>query len=138
MLGGLEFSNDLTGWLTYRPAGPRHNLVASWHSYNFNACHALACWAGQAAPVIAAVPVVVGEIGENDCAGDYIGPLMSWLDTRETGYLAWTWNDWKTGCASPVLITGYNGDPTPLGAAYKAHLLALATRTRPAAEQSSG
>ena len=37
MLGGLsEYSNDLTGWLANEPADPDHNLVASWHSYNFN------------------------------------------------------------------------------------------------------
>ena len=36
MLGGEEYSNDLTDWLTYEPTDPDHNLVASWHSYNFN------------------------------------------------------------------------------------------------------
>ena len=38
MLGGEEYSNDLTDWLQYEPTDPDHNLVASWHSYNFNAC----------------------------------------------------------------------------------------------------
>jgi hypothetical protein len=127
MLGGLAYSNDLTQWLQYEPSDPRHNLVASWHSYNFNTCAALACWTSQIAPVIARVPVVPGEIGENDCAGTYINPLMSWLDSTRTGYLAWTWDAWAGACATgPVLITDYNGAPTAYGAAYQAHLKALA------------
>src|SRR5215472_4781095 len=72
MLGGEEYSNDLTGWLQYEPTDPDHNLVASWHSYNFNTCSSQSCWTSQIAPVIASVPVVAGEIGENDCAGSYI------------------------------------------------------------------
>jgi endoglucanase len=102
-------------------------LVASWHSYNFNTCSTQSCWTSQIAPVIASVPVIAGEIGENDCAGTYIDPLTSWLDSENTSYLAWTWDDWANGCATgPVLITDYNGDPTAYGAAYQAHLAALA------------
>jgi endoglucanase len=126
MLGGLAYSNDLTQWLQYEPTDPDHNLAASWHSYNFNTCSTESCWASQIAPVIAQVPLIAGEIGENDCSGSYIGPLMSWLDSQGAGYLAWTWNDWSGGCSSgPVLITDYSGTPTAYGAAYKAHLLGL-------------
>jgi hypothetical protein len=125
MLGGLTWSNDLTQWLSHEPADPSHNLVASWHSYNFNACSVLSCWTGQVAPVAASVPVIAGEIGENECSDTYITPLMSWLDSSHIGYLAWTWNAW--GCSQGnVLITGYNGSPTPYGAGYQAHLQALA------------
>ena len=53
MLGGLEYSNDLTQWLTYEPTDPDHNLVASWHSYNFNTCSTQSCWTSQIAPVAA-------------------------------------------------------------------------------------
>ena len=42
--------------------------------------------------MIAQVPVVAGEIGENDCAGGYINPLTTWLDSQNTSYLAWAWN----------------------------------------------
>lgn len=126
MLGGLEYSNDLTQWLQYEPADPDHNLAASWHSYNFNACSTQSCWTSQVAPVVARVPVVAGEIGENDCAGSYIGPLATWLNSENTSYLAWTWNNWSGACASgPVLITDYTGTPTAYGAAYKSILQAL-------------
>ena len=68
--------------------------------------------------------MIAGEIGESDCAGNYINPLMSWLDSQHTSYLPWTWNTWN--CSSgPALITDYNGTPTNYGAAYKAHLASL-------------
>ena len=115
MLGGLAWSNDLTQWLRYEPTDPLHNLVASWHSYNFNACSNQSCWAAQVAPVLAQVPVITGELGENDCATGYLDSLTSWLDSQHTGYLAWTWNTWN--CASgPALISDYTGTPTAYGA----------------------
>jgi endoglucanase len=127
MLGGLEYANDLTEWLQYEPTDPDNNLTASWHSYNFNTCNTESCWTSEVEPVIEKVPVIAGEIGENDCAGTYIDPLMSWLDSESTSYLAWTWDDWANDCANgPTLITDYSGDPTAYGAAYQAHLLALA------------
>jgi endoglucanase len=126
MLGGEEYSNDLTDWLQYEPTDPDHNLVASWHSYNFNTCSTQSCWTSEVAPVIASVPVVAGEIGENDCSGSYIDPLTSWLESENTSFLAWTWDDWSGGCSSgPTLITDYTGTPTNYGAAYKAILQAL-------------
>jgi len=126
MLGGEEYSNDLTSWLQYEPTDPDHNLVASWHSYNFNTCSSQSCWTSQIAPVIASVPVVAGEIGENDCAGTYINPLTTWLESQKTSFLAWTWDNWSGGCSSgPTLITDYTGTPTNYGAAYKAILQAL-------------
>ena len=125
MLGGLTWSNDLTQWLSHEPADPDGNLVASWHSYNFNACSTQPCWTSQVAPVAATVPVVAGEIGENECSDTYITPLMNWLDTEHIGYSAWTWNAW--GCSQGnVLINDYTGAPTPYGAGYEAHLQALA------------
>ncbi len=128
MLGGEEYSNELTGWLQYKPSDPDHNLVASWHSYNFNACASQSCWNSQIAPVIAQVPLVAGEIGQTGCSGSYINGLMPWLDSHHTSYLAWTWNNWSGGCSSgPTLITNYNGTPTNYGAAYKAHLASLAS-----------
>jgi len=126
MLGGLAYSNDLTQWLQYEPTDPDHDLAASWHSYNFNTCSSQSCWTSQIAPVIAQVPLIAGEIGENDCSGSYVDPLMSWLDSEGASYLAWTWNDWSGGCSSgPTLITDYTGTPTAYGAAVKAHLLSL-------------
>jgi hypothetical protein len=124
MLGGEEFSNQLTQWSQFEPIDPDHDLVASWHSYNFNTCSNQACWTSQVAPVAAAVPLVAGEIGENDCAPGYIDTLMTFLDSQHISYLGWTWNAWD--CSSgPSLISDYSGTPTPFGAGFKAHLLSL-------------
>jgi endoglucanase len=128
MLGGLEWSNDLTGWLSHEPADPDHNLAASWHSYNFNACSTRSCWASQIAPVAARVPLIAGEIGENDCADTYITPLMKWLNSIPASYLAWAWNT-DFNCASgPGLITSYTGTPTAYGAGYESMLNSLGRR----------
>jgi endoglucanase len=126
MLGGLEWANDLTGWLASEPTDPDHDLAASLHSYNFNACSTQSCWTSQIAPVIAKVPVIAGEIGENDCADGYINPLMSWLDSEHASYLAWAWNT-DFNCASgPGLISSYDGTPTAYGAGFESHISALA------------
>ncbi len=125
MLGGLGYASDLSEWLTYEPTDPDHDLAASWHAYNFAGCHVSSCWNSQLAPVLKKVPLIVGEMGENDCADDYIDPLMKWLDARSASYLAWAWNaDFSCG-AGPSLITSYNGTPTAFGKGYRAHLLSL-------------
>jgi endoglucanase len=126
MLGGLAFSNDLTQWLTYEPADPDHDLVASWHSYNFNVCSTQSCWTSQISPVIAQVPLIAGEIGENDCADTYIDPLMSYLDSEHSGYLGWAWNADFNCSTGPALITDYDGTPTGFGAGFESHLESLA------------
>ncbi|MBV9451356.1 MAG: cellulase family glycosylhydrolase [Streptosporangiaceae bacterium] len=126
MLGGEEFSNEMTSWLQFKPTDPDNNLVASWHSYNFNSCSNQSCWTSQVAPVIAQVPLIAGEIGENDCSGSYIDPLTTWLDSQHTSYLAWAWNADFQCSSGPGLITDYvPGTPTAFGAAYKAHLASL-------------
>ena len=128
MLGGLEWSNALNQWLAHKPADPDHNLVASWHSYNFNACSTKSCWKSQIAPVIAKVPLIAGEIGENDCTDHYVTPLTGWLNSKGASYLAWTWNS-DFNCASgPGLITNYNGAPTGLGAGVEAMLHNMAQK----------
>jgi endoglucanase len=125
LLPGLTWANDLTGWLRHAPRDPFRNLAASWHFYPWNPCNTQGCWNRQVAPVIAKVPVIADEFGEDNCADNSIDPLMTWLDAHSTGYLAWAWNaDWQ--CSSgPSLITNYDGTPTGYGAGYRAHLRAL-------------
>jgi len=124
MIGGLAWANDLTGWLQYEPKDPKHALVASFHLYNFNACVDADCWARTVLPVAAKVPVVTGELGENDCAHGFIDTYMPWADAHGISYLGWAWNPWD--CKSgPALITDWQGNPTPYGAGLKAHLLGL-------------
>lgn len=123
MLGGVAHANDLRGWLAHRPHDPVGQLVASFHVYNFNRCASTGCWSQEVAAVAAQVPVVTGEVGENDCAGGFLDSYLPWADTHGISYLAWTWNTWS--CTDgPALITAYSGSPTAYGAAYRAHLAA--------------
>ncbi len=130
-LGGLAFSNDLTGWLANKPTDSANNLAASVHVYNFNACASTSCWNSQIAPVAASVPVIAGEIGENDCASGFINTLMSSFDSLGIGYLAWTWTFTPSCGGTPSLISDWTGTPTNYGAGYKAHLLSLAGNPTP-------
>jgi endoglucanase len=124
MLGGLAWSNDLSGWLRWRPRDPLHQLVASFHVYNFNTCDTAACWDRTVAPVAKVVPVVTGELGENDCASTFIDTYMPWADAHGISYLGWTWDTWD--CRNgPALISAYDGTPTPFGAGFRAHLASL-------------
>ncbi|HEV2348036.1 MAG TPA: cellulase family glycosylhydrolase, partial [Actinocrinis sp.] len=125
MVGGLAWTNDLSQWLAYEPKDPDNNIVASWHSYNFNACSNTSCWNTNIASVAAKVPVQAGEIGQNSCAHDYIDQVMSWADTNGIGYTAWTWNPWGVcGSEGNVLINDWSGTPTSTyGQGYQAHLL---------------
>jgi endoglucanase len=125
MLGGLSFANDMTGWLTYGPSDSQHQLVASLHAYNFNPCHDSGCWDSQVAPVAVRVPVIAGEIGENDGQAGFINAFMAWAEPKGISYLAWTWDTWGCGRA-PVLISSYSGAPCPgYGVGYKSHTQAL-------------
>ena len=123
---GIRWTNDLSRWLAYKPNDPTGNLMASWHTYNFNACITVSCWDSEIGAVAAQVPVHAGEIGQDTCAHDYIDQVMAWLDQKGLGYTAWTWNPWGCGQGN-VLIEDYSGTPTQTyGAGYRAHLLTVA------------
>jgi hypothetical protein len=125
MVAGLSFTNDLSQWLAFRPTDPTGNLIASWHSYNFNACVTQSCWDSTIGTVARQTPVMIGEVGQNTCAHDYIDRVMAWADTNGVGYAAWTWNAWG-GCNSGgnVLILDIAGTPTSTyGEGFRAHLL---------------
>lgn len=130
MLGGIRWASDVSGWLAHEPHDPLHQLVASVHIYNFSGCNTEACWNATIAPLAKKVPVVTGEMGENDCRSGFVDSYMSWADAHGVSYLAWAWNV-QSCTAFPALITSYTGAPTPFGAGVRAHLAYLATR-RPA------
>ena len=128
MLGGLAWANDLSGWLANQPVDPAHALVASFHNYNFNVCDPT-CWTNTVAPLAAQVPVVTGELGEDDCGHGYIDQYMSWADAQAISYLGWTWDTWD--CASgPALISNYDGTATAFGTGFRDHLRALSAPAR--------
>jgi hypothetical protein len=132
LLGGVQYGGTVTQWLSYKPSDPLNNLAAGVHSYNFGSCTANTCWNNEYGPVAKAVPLIAGEIGENDCQSTYISPLMSWFDSAQQSYLAWTWDTWGTSCGAIALISSYSGTPaTAYGQGYQAHLAALASSPSP-------
>jgi hypothetical protein len=122
LAGGLGWSGDLTQWQAHEPADPLGQLVASWHVYNFGSCTTVACWSANQAGVGGAAPIVLGELGETDCAHTFVDDLMAWGDGQAIGYLAWTWDDWP-GCGGPTLILDYSGTPTVYGQGVHDHFL---------------
>ncbi|MDO8209578.1 glycoside hydrolase family 5 protein [Conexibacter sp. CPCC 206217] len=143
LLGGLDYANDLRGWLDAKPVDGQ--LVASFHNYGGQRCHTAACWDAEIAPVAAQVPVVTGEFGETDCTDTHVTNYMNWADARGIGYLAWQWVVLAPDeladppCASLRLIEGPSGTPAaPNGTALKAHLAALAAGTPPPGGPGSG
>ncbi|MGH9028946.1 MAG: glycoside hydrolase family 5 protein, partial [Acidimicrobiales bacterium] len=124
MVGGLDWAGNLSGWLSHEPIDPLHQLVASVHIYNFSGCHTVSCWNRTIGPVAKSVPVVTGELGENDCASSFIDSYMAWADGKGISYLGWTWDTWS--CTGGLaLVSSYDGTPTAFGAGFEAHLDSL-------------
>lgn len=125
MLGGLNWSSDLRGWLAHRPADPAHALVASNHTYDFTPCDRT-CRAALAR-IARRFPVVTGELGEGDCRHVYIDPYMRWADRHGISYLGWGWfiAPGLTCEEGPTLISDYAGTPTRFGIGLREHLRAI-------------
>lgn len=123
MAGGLAWANDLSQWLANEPSDTLNppQIAASWHVYNINTCSNATCWNQNIAPAAGQVPVIAGEIGENDCASGFITPLLNWMDRHQVHYLGWSWNAYD--CSGfPSLISNYDGSPTNFGLGLKNHL----------------
>ena len=106
---------------------PIGNLAASWHVYNGTVCSSVACWDAEVAPVLNSVPLVTTEIGQYACGTTILNPVMQWLDSHRTGYLAWRWDVTPPPYDACLdLISDYAGTPTsPYGAAFHDHLSPL-------------
>jgi len=110
---GIEYANNMSRWLEFKPIDPLDQLVAEAHLYGGNSCVTVACLDTNYGPVAAQVPLIYGETGnhwnDEECGSTtYIQRFLDWADARGVGYLAWTWNTWGT-CGS--LITNFNGTP---------------------------
>jgi endoglucanase len=130
MLGGVNWSSDLSGWLAHRPPDPAHALVASNHTYDFTPCDQ-GC-RDALARIAKRFPVVTGELGEGDCRHTYIDPYMRWADRHGISYLGWGWfiAPGLTCEEGPTLIVNYAGKPTRFGIGLREHLRALHAGSR--------
>jgi len=136
IMGGLAWSDDLSGWLANKPTDPLNNIGAAWHSYNFNACNNTSCWNSQVKPVATAVPLIGTEIGETDCGGSYVQSVFNWLNSIGQNYTGWAW--FAGGCGFPSLISDWNGTPTAEGQALKTILTGSSAQPVPVSTGTGG
>jgi PKD repeat protein len=128
MLGGLDWANDLSEWMSNEPTDPAGPglLAASLHAYNWKTCASSVCWDLFYSPIIkAGIPFVTGELGENDCNTSYsfIDSYFSWAEPLGVPYLGWSWNP-APPSTCPVLISNYTGTPyLAYGVEFRKHLL---------------
>jgi endoglucanase len=121
LLGGVQYANALSHWLTYEPTDPLDDIAASTHIYEGQVCADVACFNSTLAPVAAKVPLVTGELGEGDCGESFVDSYFAWADPLGISYLGWAWN--VQDCSMfPALITDYTGDATAFGQGFKTHL----------------
>jgi hypothetical protein len=139
VLGGIDYNADLSQLLTHLPTDRAHQLVASFHVYDFvQGKDVDATFRDQLAPIAKRLPVVLGELGERNCnsgAGAYTKHVLALIDAQQrkgnrVGVFEWAWNaggDWRCptgqyGEGGPLLIRSYDGTPTVMGRVYRTWL----------------
>jgi endoglucanase len=131
---GIQYANQMDQFLTFKPSDPSNNLMAVVDVYPAgNPCGSVSCYNSEYAPIIAQMPFIAGEMGEDPnsgCPTTAIDQFMDWMDQHNSGYLAWVWDTWGSDCSSLSLISNYNGTPEPTwGVDYKNRLAKLAITT---------
>ncbi len=126
LVAGLSRASNDSEWLQHAPQDPLHQLAATFHVYyDRSACTSESCWNQTLLPIATQVPLVNDEFGELQCGNPsaiaWLNEWMSYATAHGFSMLAWTWDAWPAACSGgPVLITNYEGSPTPFGAAVKA------------------
>lgn len=120
-LEGLQWAQDMTGWLANRPTDPMNREMASFHGYGGGCTQA--CWSSQIAPIAAQYPIYAGEFGYWGSTNSMSQALMTFLDQYpSTAATAWTYNAWPKDEAMVVDWTSYGLKPwgTAVVAAFAA------------------
>jgi hypothetical protein len=127
MLGGLDYANDLSDWLTYEPTDPDHQLIASVHVYPTGHCNYVACWNDTLTPVAQDVPVVTGEFGASGCDSNFVTKYMNWADQHGISYLLWAWIAGTCPNSTTLMpaVSNYSGTPTSYGETFMQHVAEL-------------
>ena len=124
MLDGWGYANYIGEVLNYLPSDPDNNLMISAHVYDNSGCNTTDCYNQQYNPVASQLPLVLGEIGESDCAHGFIDNIMNWADQNGVSYMGWAWDTYDCG-TFPSLISNYDGTPTAFGIGLRDHLASL-------------
>ena len=125
LIAGMQYAQDLSKWLQYRPVDPLKQVAAVWHPYStFGADWGTPAYAQpNYAPQVfqdvlriqaAGFPVIATETGDRNTPGTQGAPLVSnittWADRNNVSVIGWAWNVW--GEPAHVLIKDANGEPT--------------------------
>ncbi len=129
MLAGLDYANDLRGWLANRPTDAQ--LIASWHNYPGQRCQTVECWNAEIVPVAAVVPVIASEFGQSDGGNSHLTTFMTWADSQGIGYAPWAW--WVVDATESLSSSRYAlitdtttfSPKAPAGTAFHDHLAGL-------------
>lgn len=89
IVSGIDYANDLRGWLDAAPDDDQ--LIAGLHTYPGNRCADEACWNTEVAPLAARVPVIMAEFGQDDGGDDHVRRAFTWAEANLSGALAWAW-----------------------------------------------
>lgn len=125
MIAGMQYAQDMSGWLKHRPTDPLKQMAAVWHPYSTfgtdwgTPAYAQPNYAPQVFDDVlkiqaAGFPVVATETGDRNTPGTVGAPLVSnittWADQHGIGVIGWAWNVW--GEPAHVLIKSAEGEPT--------------------------
>jgi hypothetical protein len=130
LLGGVCYSAcfGVNDWLTWRPNDSANQTVGDYHVYGpmglGSQCAEPSCQNSTILPVAAQFPVITGEMGQINCAHDYVDQYMAWADANGISYIAFNWWD-KTGCDTIALLTSWDGTPSVYGVGVRNHLIAV-------------
>ena len=84
-------------------------------------CDTTACYNATLAPVAAAMPVDLGEIGAQNNVDTQANVLLNWMDARQQSYYAWAWDSW-----AELISNDAKGTPdSPWGTDYRSRIVAL-------------
>jgi endoglucanase len=135
LLSGLEWAADVRQWNQFKPTDPLHKLVAGWHLYNWilDECELRECLR-SAQDGVRGNPLLIGELGEDDCKHSFVDEVMTLADEAGIGYLPWSWGEWGANCeggplrgpvsdGGPNLIRDYDGTPTSYGTGVRDHFI---------------
>lgn len=121
MVAGVNFANDVTGWIQYVPKDRGNNLYLSFHVYRNNYFNRIAQFSNYIKLILKTHKIIVGEFGESDCGHNWVDEKMQWFDVLGVSYLAWTWNPWGCTNGNNGLISDWSGTPTVYGQGIKDH-----------------
>jgi hypothetical protein len=121
----MQYDQDYSEWLTYKPNDPLNQVAAAWHPYpTFGSTpgskkHSEPNYAPQVYSDIqkilaAGIPVIATETGDRNTPGTKDAPLVSnitnWADQNGVSVVGWGWDVW--GNDENVLIKDGKGTPT--------------------------